>query len=135
MHHQFHTHTNVRDVKLGGTHTQINRVGLRSCSSPQWDAAKMSTYLGGETGSTSRSSIASWERETASGYPGQLIKLALLGSIISLVMLLPRDPSTIYTWKGCSKAQLRGKSRQGKGICYLRVPSTFFCTRSHLVPL
>ena len=46
--------------------------------------------------------------------PDQLIKLAPLGFIISLLMLLPRAHITIYAQNDCYKAQLRGENSQGK---------------------
>ena len=46
--------------------------------------------------------------------PDQLIKWALLGFIISFLMLLPQAPITIYAQNDFYKAQLRGKNSQGK---------------------
>lgn len=46
--------------------------------------------------------------------PDQLIKLAPLGFIISLLMLLPQAHITIYAQNDCYKAQLRGENSQRK---------------------
>lgn len=46
--------------------------------------------------------------------PDQIIKRALLDFILSLLMLLPQAPITIYAQNDCYKVQPRGKGRQGK---------------------
>lgn len=46
--------------------------------------------------------------------PDQLIKLALLGSLIAILMRLPQAPFTFYAQNEGYKAQLRRKNHQGK---------------------
>lgn len=46
--------------------------------------------------------------------PDQLIKLALLGSLIAILMRLPQAPFTLYAQNEGYKAQLRRKNHQGK---------------------
>ena len=106
-------HTNFRDVKLWeDVHLKIDEIQYDVCSACHMEMVKGSVAQQMRRrevmGSILKHHCLRKGNDTM--VPDQLIKLALLGFIISLLMLLPRAPITIYAQNDCYKAQLRGKN-------------------------
>lgn len=77
------------------------------------------------------------ERKWRSGYPDQLIKVALLDSIISLAIAIASSsyPCRLFFKRLLGSTAEREKNGRGNSIHSLCAPSNCLCARNHLVRL